>query len=429
MRDDDLAYRTYITRPDWVAIEPCEAEAALATLKATLQFGREPFPAWLWLAVGGAVIDPAFCGTWQQLAQAGVPPDQLQSLAFVYLASGGCEEEPACFAGSLLLLRMLLGSWPAAAEAAAEDPELLGLTLCGLPLKDGEPVPYALAPAPGIDPVLVALELRSLGGGLDEEQLLRLATCALIDGGRRVGAPRALGVLELLGTLFGGSAEAAMEAAAADPALWQLPYDRSAMWAAFDGLGRAGLSDAQLRRLARICCDHADDVGQLSCLAERLYGGDWRAAALEFLRGWRVYVERLCMLPRTLETLEHFDLAVANDAGRQRVLEQVKVRAHACRLLWAARWHRLLPAACLLRATCLPKCFRLCLACGAAPAGLSVLLLRSCRRGERTLSSRCSCQRTPRLTSTPRLPRRRWSSRASGSSTARRPAGSRPLPG
>ena len=71
-------------------------------------------------------------------------------------------------------------------------------------------------------------------------------------------------------------------------------------------------------------------------MAERLYGGDWRAAGIKFLREERILVDCLCNLKGTLDAMNGWGFAVANDRGRERVLDVVKGNRRS-RVGWAVR--------------------------------------------------------------------------------------------
>lgn len=318
LQGEELAAATYAARTDWVAIAPAEAEVALSVFERSL--GQSGLPrrlaAALWLADGAGAADPAFLGTWAWLAHTGVPAPQLESLATALLSPGAT---PACFASSMQVLRQLLGSWPAAVEAAVADPSLLALTASLLPNTEAARAPSLPAP----DIIALCEQLRAAASG--QEQLLQLAKCVLMVSSCSVSPTQALGSLELLGALL-GSPEAAVEAAQADGRLLQLPSCRRDMQTVFARLGAAGLSGKELVQMAGICARYSSQVDRLIWMADELYAGDWRAAMREFLRRWRVYVRCLCFLRRPLDFLDHVSLQVASDAGRRRVLDHIKVR-------------------------------------------------------------------------------------------------------
>lgn len=238
-----------------------------------------------------------------RLAHASVPAEQLEGFAAA-LAGGGARAT-----GSLLLLRLLLGTWPATVQAAAADTSLLALV--------DWPTPEVAA---------FCEQLRAAAAG--QEHLLLLAKATVSYDDCRVSVRLAQGSLQLLTTLL-GSLQAAVEAAAADSRLLQLSWNDAQydddLQAVFARLASAGQSQKDLLRLATICSDNVDEVDRLTWMADELYGGDWRAAMLEFLRRWRVYVLSLCNLRDVLDTLASAGLEAANDTGRLRVLQLIKV--------------------------------------------------------------------------------------------------------
>ena len=320
-----------------------------------------------------------------QLARANVPATELEGFAAALGADGSAATPRA--AGSLLLLRLLLGSWPAAVQAAAADTSLLALVQWPTPdqqasclaaaqralatsellqlarlvarhpdgladsadtlqllLGSGEAAWRALladaslARLPAPDYAAAELCQRLRGAAAEEGRLLGsgmllLARCALEQAGaldcEGVEDPvdQALGSLLLLAVLL-GSPEAAVEAAEHDERLLGLLYYDADLQEVFARASAAGLTQAQRLRLARILSrdDYAEQANRLIWLADELYGGDWRAALLEFLRRWRIYVRCLCGLLPVLATLAAAGLAVANEAGRQRVLQFIRVR-------------------------------------------------------------------------------------------------------
>ncbi len=92
----------------------------------------------------------------------------------------------------------------------------------------------------------------------------------------------------------------------------------------------AGLHQGQLLQLAKAAAEQnkrGDDASdRFRIMAERLYGGDWKAASLRFLRDKRILVGCLFKLKYTLNELEQLGFAVANQQGRDRVLEMVTGR-------------------------------------------------------------------------------------------------------
>ena len=391
----ELAAATLGARTAWaVGLYPAAAELGIDALA---EAGLPPrLAAQLWLAAGGAAAaDPAVCDAWVQLARANVPATQLDSFAAALSADGGAPTPRA--AGSLLLLRLLLGSWPAAVQAAAADTSLLALVqwptdeqqracldtaqlelttsellqlarlvarrpdgladsadTLQLLLGSGEAAWRALladaslARLPYLDDGMKPMCWQLWAAPRTQEQLLSMR-CSMLLLARRaleegadpedyVSMELALGSLLLLAMLL-GSPEAAVEAAAAEESLLLLPYSDVDLQIAFECCGAAGLTQAQRLRLARILSrdDYAEQADRLIWLADELYGGDWRAALLEFLRRWRVYVRCLCDLRPLLDILAAAGLEVANAEGRRRVLEHIKVRP----ALWPAavqRW-------------------------------------------------------------------------------------------
>ena len=309
LRGDGLARSTFVSRVDWAAMEPAGVQAALAAVVGELDAAGLPrhLAAQLWLASDSAVVR-----MWAQLACAGVPAGQLEQLATALQLPS---TNAACFVSSMQLLHQLLGSWPAAAEAAAADTSLLELADSLLAEHERRPCDEAIAG--------FGSQLQAMATG--REQLLRLAKCLLPRGGRRVSCWQAQGSLALLATLL-GSQQAALEAAEGNRELLCLHPASRDMQTVFARLGPAGLSQEQLVQLAGICLRYSTQVDRLIWLADELYGGDWRAAALEFLRRWQVYVRCLCFLRPALDALRCTGLEAANEEGRRRVLQLVKVR-------------------------------------------------------------------------------------------------------
>ena len=98
----------------------------------------------------------------------------------------------------------------------------------------------------------------------------------------------------------------------------------------FRQLGAAGLEHRTLIQLAHIAAEQHlggdDGMTRFRTLAERLYGGDWHAAALRFLQEKRRLVRYLCRLKPVQDRLDELGFKVANQRGRERVLSYVKGR-------------------------------------------------------------------------------------------------------
>lgn len=98
----------------------------------------------------------------------------------------------------------------------------------------------------------------------------------------------------------------------------------------FRQLGAAGLERSTLMQLARTAAEQHlggdDGMTRFRTLAERLYGGDWHAAALRFLREKQRLVGCLCRLKPVLDRLDELGFKLANQRGRERVLSYVKGR-------------------------------------------------------------------------------------------------------
>lgn len=133
--------------------------------------------------------------------------------------------------------------------------------------------------------------------------------------------------LRLLRQLL-GSWPAALAAAAADRsllALGRLPAITPALWEVCTRLGAAGLQREQLLALAADAGTYAEGVGSFAVLAERLYAGDWAAAARRYLANRGAMCASLPALEDALEGLEVWGLEAANEAGRERVLQYIMV--------------------------------------------------------------------------------------------------------
>lgn len=147
---------------------------------------------------------------------------------------------------------------------------------------------------------------------MTHQQLLQLAS------GMAASGPASVGSLAVLQQML-GSWHAAAEAVLSNPALQRLPtgpeVDRIAA-----GLGAAGLSHEQLLELARAAVSQPDQLHKFTTLAERLYSGDWRGAALKFLAERQALERCLCSLRPALNELRQLGLRVVNERGRERVL-------------------------------------------------------------------------------------------------------------
>lgn len=98
----------------------------------------------------------------------------------------------------------------------------------------------------------------------------------------------------------------------------------------FRQLGRSGLEPAQLLQLASAAAQRYktgdDGSDRFRVLAERLYGGDWKAAGLKFLQDRRILLQRLWFLRSALNGLEYLGFEIINQQGREHVLSYVKGR-------------------------------------------------------------------------------------------------------
>lgn len=89
-------------------------------------------------------------------------------------------------------------------------------------------------------------------------------------------------------------------------------------------LGAAGLEHAQLLQLAKAAVARPSHIDRFQTMAERLYGGDWRAAGIKFLREEHILVRCLCHLKDTLDALDGWGFVVASERGRDHVLDVSK---------------------------------------------------------------------------------------------------------
>ncbi len=243
-----------------------------------------------------------------QLSEAGVPAQQLGHVVDA-LTSG--KVGPLTFAGSMAALHALLGdNWQAAADAAAQQPGLLQLA------------------GSLWTPELVAACRQLAQTGLDPDMRLALIQAAKYGDGwlpwQHFCPATFLSRLELLSALL-GSWQAAAEHALANTRLMRLP-DTDAMRRVASGLNTAGLEEYQLLRLAEdLATGHYDHAEILAAIADQLYGGDWRAAALKWLQDPALRnLASHSRLRLALRTWQQLGVEVTNDRGRERVVHFVK---------------------------------------------------------------------------------------------------------
>ncbi|KAI7836782.1 hypothetical protein COHA_009362 [Chlorella ohadii] len=135
----------------------------------------------------------------------------------------------------------------------------------------------------------------------------------------------AISSLAMLNTLL-GSWPAAAEAAVEDSELFVLPKT-AAMHRIISGLSTAGLEPTHLLPLISHIAGkpwlHREQA--LAAIAEQLYDGDWRAAALKCLQEPALTDPvSLDRLQHALDRLQRMGAEVASDRGRERVLQFVK---------------------------------------------------------------------------------------------------------
>ncbi|KAI7836783.1 hypothetical protein COHA_009363 [Chlorella ohadii] len=202
-------------------------------------------------------------------------------------------------------LHALLGdNWQAAADAAAPQPSLLRLAS------------HLWTP----ELVIACQQLAQTG--LEPEMRLALIKVAQTRGWlewRKVAT--FVCSLELLSVLL-GSWQAAAEVVRADDSLLSLP-DTVAMRHAVASLSTAGLERHQLLRLLKGAAGRNIYAETITAIAEQLYGGDWRAAALKWLEDPSLAVQSEYRLQLALRSLQRMGVELTNDRGRERVLQFV----------------------------------------------------------------------------------------------------------
>lgn len=153
---------------------------------------------------------------------------------------------------------------------------------------------------------------------MPRQQLAQLASLVAM------GGPMFLPRMGILREMLGGW-RAAAEVALSDtrPFVLVLPTGQE-MRRIAAGLGSAGLSCHQLLELAWAAILHSNHLGTFITMAEQLYNGDWRAAALTFLAEQRTLERCLHYLPPALDSLRQMGLEVANERGRERVLQCIR---------------------------------------------------------------------------------------------------------
>ena len=223
-------------------------------------------------------------------------------LLLAILTTAPDSTNPADFARSMTVLHLLLGGdWRAAADAVAEQPSLLQLAASWIHVLDA---------------------CRQLARtDLEPEQRLALFKAMFApSGGFRSTATFSLEMLNRLQ----GSWRVAAEAALADNRLLELPETQD-MRRAAAGLGTAGLERDQLLKLAKAATVNRQHPAMLAAVAEQLYGGNWRGAALQFLQEPSLgHYAPHGRLQDALRTLQRLGVEFADDRGRERVLRYVK---------------------------------------------------------------------------------------------------------
>ncbi|KAI7836539.1 hypothetical protein COHA_009604 [Chlorella ohadii] len=193
------------------------------------------------------------------------------------------------------------GNWRAAADAAAEQLRLLQLADQGSPELQGACQQLAQT-------------------GLEPE--LRLALVTAAQQHSRGNLHVAVASLDMLRTLL-GSWPAAAEAALADHSLLGL-RDTPVVRRIVAGLSTAGLYNSQLLRLAQDAACYPHRAEAAAAIAEQLHSSDWRSAALKLVQAPALANSgSLDRLQRALRTLQQLGAEVANDRGRERVLQYV----------------------------------------------------------------------------------------------------------
>lgn len=265
---------------------------------------------------------------WAQLAASGLSQMQLVQLAqLVHAAPGAIAEKLSALQTANMLLG---GSWRAAAEAALVMPSLLSLPA---PSAEVEDIVQQLD-AGGYSQLQRVQLVKAIAGlptgrvepqhaseSMSELEMLFGNRWEAMDAGLSTGYVESMRELEVL---F-GDRRAALDAIMQDPAILSLPTgdnmqvctaqppqvdsetvpcfvdtrDRSSTLTllsctqvAVRQLGAAGLEFGQLLQLAQVAAERfkrGDDCSdRFRALAERLYGGDWKAASLKFLQERRV---------------------------------------------------------------------------------------------------------------------------------------------
>ena len=289
----------------WAATSTSDAQVALQALEGVQM--PSAAAAALWVRFGTNAADPDFLGALINMRQAGVPAQQLGLFGAV-LADTSNDTWPSGFAESMAALYALLDSdWRAVADAAADEPQLLHLTSRR----------YVLA-----SELLPACQQLAQTGLAPE---MRLAVIKVAQKCCWKGWRTAISSLAMLNTLL-GSWPAAAEAAVEDSELFVLPKT-AAMHRIISGLSTAGLEPTHLLPLISHIAGkpwlHREQA--LAAIAEQLYDGDWRAAALKCLQEPALTDPvSLDRLQHALDRLQRMGAEVASDRGRERVLQFVK---------------------------------------------------------------------------------------------------------
>ncbi len=347
MEGEQLTELTRLHCKHWAAPSTADAQAALQALERA---GLSPhLAAMLWLRFGPEATEPAYLETLHQLAEAGVPAQQLELFGAI-VAAPESSTSPMHFAGSMTALHALLGGdWRAAANAAAERPRLLQLASQPWTAEriahDQEQIDFKLRNRWLLDLSWADLELLEDAKRIVAEKQLQnerwagvlLAACqqlaqtglepgtrlAIVEEALKLGKSRWDALepsLTMLHTLL-GSWQAVAEAGVADFRLLDLPSTAAAR-RIVAGLSTAGLEQNQLLELVKALPYTQEDA--FVAFAEQQHGGDWRAAALAWLQASSASLDRLW---RTLQPLQQLGLEVANEHGRERMLQFVDRRA------------------------------------------------------------------------------------------------------